>query len=64
MLPPADQRMFKVGLGCVVAMGAYFVYNWRSDDIFHLYQGLMIFSLAVLPALLWAKRGDGGFPLM
>jgi hypothetical protein len=63
-LPRVDQRMFKVGLGLVAAMAFYFVYQWRSENIIHLYQGLLIFILAALPSLLWAKRGDGSFPLM
>jgi hypothetical protein len=64
VLPPADQRMFKVGVAAVAVIEGYFVYHWRSDNVIHLYQGLLIFFLAMLPSLLWAKRGDGAFPLM
>jgi hypothetical protein len=56
--------MFKYGLAGLAAVAVYFVYHWRSDNVIHLFQGLAMLFLAALPALLWAKRSDGSFPLM
>ncbi|HVU17594.1 MAG TPA: hypothetical protein VHD32_11750 [Candidatus Didemnitutus sp.] len=63
-LPAVQRRTFYFALGAVAAWAAFFVYQWKGGNLIHLYQGLAILGLAALPALLWARRGDGGFPLM
>ncbi|HEY4302448.1 MAG TPA: hypothetical protein VGM73_16370 [Candidatus Didemnitutus sp.] len=63
-LPHVQRRTFHLALGGIAAWAAYLVYQWKGGDILHLYQGLAMFGLAALPSLLWARRGDGAFPLM
>lgn len=41
---------------------AYFTVNAKVDDIVHLYLGQIIFVLAVLPAIIWARGNTRQFP--
>ncbi len=47
----------------LIAALAYFGYTSNAADPMHLYLGLTIFTLAVIPGLLWAKRARFGLPL-
>lgn len=51
--------------GTVILSGAlvYLSYKSKVDDIVHLAMGLLMFALAVLPSLLWARSGGGRFPV-
>jgi hypothetical protein len=42
---------------------AYFALSAKTTNIVHTYLGLLIFSAAALPGLLWAKRGNYSFPV-
>ena len=59
-----DHRLFYAGLLGLGLLCIYYTYAWQEGDILHLYFGLIILSLAFLPALQWAYRGDTSFPLM
>jgi hypothetical protein len=57
------RRLFNTGLGLLAAALVYLAYKANVDDILHLYQGLIIFALAFVPGLLWAKSGGSRFPI-
>jgi hypothetical protein len=56
-------RLYSVGVVSLIAALGYFGYHANVADPIHLYLGLIIFFLAVLPALLWARRARFGLPL-
>lgn len=57
------QKLFLIGCGALVLASIYLAANADVDDLTHLYQGLVIFALAFLPGLLWAKSGGSRFPV-
>lgn len=57
------RKLFRTGLGLLAAALAYLAYRADLDDIVHLYLGLIIFALAAVPALLWARDGGSRFPV-
>src|SRR6185312_7430984 len=57
------KKLFNFGLGATIAAMAYFGFNSNVADPVHLYLGLIMLFLAVLPALMWAKRGQFGLPV-
>jgi hypothetical protein len=58
-----SQRLFSFGVTGLAIGLAYFAFTANVADPFHLYGGLLIMGLAVLPCLLWAKRGSHQLPV-
>lgn len=67
MLGGADARrgrkLFLTGLALLAGVLAYLSYHADVSDITHLYLGLIMFTLAVIPSLLWARAGGSRFPV-
>lgn len=57
------RQLFSFGLAGLAAALVYCAYTANVSDPFHLYEGMAIFTLAALPALLWAKRGGQQLPV-
>lgn len=57
------KRLFNMGIVGTGAALAYFGFKSNVADPLHLYLGLVIFVLAVLPSLMWARRGEYGLPV-
>jgi hypothetical protein len=57
------RRLFSFGLMATAVGIGYLAYNAKVADPIHLYLGIIIFFLAVLPALMWAKEARFGMPL-
>jgi hypothetical protein len=58
-----SQQLFLLGLGGLALALGYYGFTAKVSDPFHLYEGLLIFILAVLPSLLWARRGGKQLPV-
>lgn len=56
------RRLFQTGLVLLVATLVYLAYKADVGDPLHLFQGLLIFVLSVLPSLFWARTGGSRFP--
>jgi hypothetical protein len=56
------RKLFTVGLGLMTAILILLIYRAKTSDPVHLFQGLLIFVLAVLPSLFWARTGGSRFP--
>jgi hypothetical protein len=56
------RRLFFTGLVLLVPILLYLANKADVNDPIHLFQGLLIFVLAVLPSLFWAKTGGSRFP--
>lgn len=62
--PIGDNRQFFQGcLIAVVAIILYSVWTSKADDIINIYQGAGMILLATLPALQWARKATGDFPV-
>ena len=59
----SSRQLFKVGAFGVAALLAYYAFTAQVDDPLLLYEGLAILFLAVLPSLLWARRGGDQLPV-
>jgi hypothetical protein len=59
----SGSRLYSSGIVVLIAALGYFAYTSKVADSMHLYLGLVIFTLAVIPGLLWAKRARFGLPL-
>jgi hypothetical protein len=57
------RRLFTTGVILLAAALIYLGYEANTDSSLHIIQGLLIFSLAVLPSLLWARSGGSRFPV-
>lgn len=58
-----SRQLFNFGVtGLALGLG-YFAFTAKVADPIHLYGGLLIITLAVLPGLLWAKRGNHQLPV-
>ncbi len=57
------RRLFTTGLGLLAALLGYLAYTANVDDPIHLILGLVIFALAIVPSLLWARAGGSRFPV-
>lgn len=57
------RRLFGFGTVGVVLLVAYYANTASIEDPIHLYEGLAILVLAVLPSLLWARRGGEQLPV-
>ncbi len=66
IVPPvsaaASRRLFRLGVGAVVAAAAYFLYSTPLTDPVEIALGLAILVLAALPALRWAREAQPHFP--
>lgn len=56
-------RLFRTGLALLCGLLLYLAYSSNVLDPIHLYLGLAMFALSVLPSLLWAKNGGSRFPV-
>lgn len=59
----ASRLLFSFGTGGLTLAAIYYAYTANVEDPFHLQVGILILCLAVLPCLLWAKRGGVQLPL-
>jgi len=57
------RKLFLTALAILAATLAYLAYNANVNDILHLYLGLIMFILAAVPSLLWARSGGSRFPV-
>lgn len=62
----ADQgrRVFRTGLICLGLLAGYVGLNANVDSQVHLFLGLLILFLALLPFLLWLRSGGSRFPVI
>jgi len=58
-----SRQLFTFGVVALLGALCYYGFTAKVSDPFHLYEGLLIFALAALPALRWAKRGDTQLPV-
>ncbi len=56
------RRLFVTGLVLLGVILVYLAYKADVNDPVHLFQGLLIFVLSVLPSLFWARTGGSRFP--
>lgn len=56
------QRLFNAGFVAVVAILIFYGSTSKLTEPLHLYLGVIMLALAVLPALLWARSSDRGLP--
>ncbi len=57
------RRLFTVGLVLLTAALIALVYKAKANDPVQVFQGLVIFVLAILPSLFWARTGGSRFPV-
>jgi hypothetical protein len=57
------RKLFQTGLVLLGAALLYLGFTANTSTPVHLFQGLLIFVLSVLPSLLWAKTGGSRFPV-
>lgn len=58
-----SRRLFGLGLIGLLGLVAYYAITSQVDDPVHLYLGLLMIVFAVLPSLLWARRGTTQLPV-
>jgi len=56
------RKLFTIGLGLLTVALVALVYKANADDPLHIFQGLVIFVLSILPSLFWARTGGSRFP--
>lgn len=56
-------RLYRFGLYALIGCVAYFIFTTKTEEALHLYLGLLIFVLAAVPGLIWAKRNETSFPI-
>src|SRR3954467_7194843 len=61
--PTRGRKLFLTGIIVLFATMAYLAYKAQVDDVVHLELGLIMFALAVVPSLLWARDGGSRFPV-
>ncbi|MEJ1971722.1 MAG: hypothetical protein WDM96_04270 [Lacunisphaera sp.] len=57
------RQLFRTGIGLLIALLVYLAYSATVADPIHLFLGLGIFTLAIVPSLLWARAGGSRFPV-
>jgi len=57
------RTLFLTGLLLLVVAVLYLIYTADVDDFLHLVLGILIFILAVVPCLIWARSGGSRFPV-
>ncbi len=58
-----QRNVFQICLGLLAALCAYFVITAQVQDVLHLYLGLVILALSVLPMIFWLRTGGAHFPV-
>jgi hypothetical protein len=58
-----SRRLFGLGVCVLLGLIAYYAITTQIDDPIHLYLGLLMIVFAVLPSLLWARRGTMQLPV-
>lgn len=58
-----SRRLFGLGVCGLLGLVAYYAFTSQIDDPIHLYLGLLMIVFAVLPSLLWARRGTMQLPV-
>lgn len=56
------KKLFALGAVAAAGLLVYYAITAQVEDPFHLYQGMLILALAVLPSLLWARQGGEQLP--
>lgn len=62
-LAERGRMLFNTGATLLVAALVYLYFTANVVDPLHLFLGLLIFTLSLLPGLLWARTGGGRFPV-
>lgn len=57
------RRLFVTGMALLIAALIYLGFTANTDNGLHVFLGLLIFVLSVLPSLLWARTGGSRFPV-
>jgi hypothetical protein len=57
------RTLFNTGATLLALTLGYLGFTSNVEETLHLYLGLLIFILALLPGLLWARTGGGRFPV-
>jgi hypothetical protein len=57
------RKLFITGSSGLAVALAYFAFTAKVADPVHLYLGLFILTLSILPGLLWARSGGNRFPV-
>ncbi len=57
------RKLFLTGLALLIGAVLYLIYTANVDEVIHLWLGISIFILAVIPCLLWARAGGSRFPV-
>ena len=57
------RKLFQTGLALLAAILVYLGYTANVESQFHLWLGLLMFTLSVAPSLLWARSGGSRFPV-
>ncbi|MDI1249708.1 MAG: hypothetical protein PSV13_12660 [Lacunisphaera sp.] len=57
------RKLFLTGLALLTAALLYLAYKSNVSDTSHLFLGLIMFALAAVPSLLWARSGGSRFPV-
>jgi hypothetical protein len=57
------RKLYLTGLGLLIVAVLYLIYTANVDDFLHMCLGILIFVLAVVPCLIWARSGGGRFPV-
>src|SRR5258708_18845971 len=57
------RKLFLTASVILAATLCYLAYKANVDDVVHLFLGLVMFALALLPCLLWARGGGSRFPV-
>jgi hypothetical protein len=57
------RKLFLTASALLSVTLAYLAYKAEVSDILHLYLGLIMYALAAVPALLWARSGGSRFPV-
>lgn len=56
------RKLFLIASAILAGALAYLSYTAKVSDVLHLYLGLIMFTLAAVPSLLWARGGGSRFP--
>ena len=65
LMPRLDlqEKLYRLGIYVLSGCGVYFIFTAETADAIHLYLGLLIFVLAAVPGLVWARRSESSFPI-
>ena len=57
------RKLFLTGLALLGVVLIYLTRNANVQSLLHLYQGLTIMTLSIVPSLIWARSGGSRFPV-